>query len=213
MEILENKEVLFKDLSEERRWEVVHDGLQFSDFWWEQVQIDVLRELENEGIYDAEMQWSGFNSQGDGASFTGKVELSEFFEYHYKHFDFKFNRDGHSQEGADLLEELGAEPKFMVKDAIEDSIITGSIDRIDSRYSHWNTVSFNIEREYLPEGWEKEVDSFANYLEGYCSDWLKDKCKDLYSRLQKAYEDEEKAWYDDHMNNEDEMYHSVVTNI
>lgn len=204
MEVLDK--VLFRDLSEERRWEVIHDGLQFSDFWWEHVQEGVASELEKEGIFDVEFQWSGFHSQGDGASFTGNVDLSEFFKYHLDNFDFTFSRDGHSQEGADLLEELGAQPKFLVKEAIDDSLITGSIDRIDNRHSHYNTVSFNIEREYLPEGWEKEVDSFANYLEGYCSDWLEDKCRDLYSRLEKAYEAEEKAWYEDHMDNEEDRY-------
>tara|TARA_B100001094_G_scaffold326150_1_gene381754 strand:- start:10 stop:630 length:621 start_codon:yes stop_codon:yes gene_type:complete len=204
MEVLDK--VLFKDLSEERRWEVIHDGLQFSDFWWKQVQEDVESELEKEGISTLDFQWSGFYSQGDGASFTGNVDLNEFFKFHLDKFDFKFSRDGHSQEGADLLEELGAQPKFLVKEAIEDGLITGSIDRIDNRYSHYNTVSFNIEREYLPEGWEKEVDSFANYLEGYCSDWLEDKCRDFYSRLEKAYEAEEQAWYNDHMEDEENEY-------
>lgn len=204
MEVLDK--VLFRDLSEERRWEVIHDGLQFSDFWWEQIQEEVKGELEKEGISTLDFQWSGFHSQGDGASFTGSVDLNEFFKYHLNKFEFTFSRDGHSQEGADLLEELGADPKFMVKEAIEDGIITGSIDRIDNRYSHWNTVSFNIEREYLPEGWEKEVDSFANYLEGYCSDWLEDKCRDLYSRLEKAYDAEQKAWYEDHMGDEENEY-------
>jgi len=198
--------VLFRDLSEERRWEVIHDGLQFSDFWWEQVQEDVESELKKEGILTPDFQWSGFYSQGDGASFTAEVDLNEFFKYNLDKFDFKFSRDGHSQEGADLLEELGAQPKFLVKEAIEDGLITGSIDRIDNRYSHYNTVSFNIEREYLPEGWEKEVDSFANYLEGYCSDWLEDKCRDFYSRLEKAYEAELQAWYDDHMEDEENEY-------
>ena len=42
MEEVVNK-VLFRDLSEERRWEVIHDGLQFSDFWWEQVQEEESR--------------------------------------------------------------------------------------------------------------------------------------------------------------------------
>lgn len=204
MEVLDK--VLFKDLSEERRWEVIQDDLQFSDFWWEQIQEEVKGELEKEGIYSLDFQWSGFYSQGDGASFTGKVDLNEFFKYHLDKFEFKFSRDGHSQEGADLLEELGAQPKFLVKEAIEDGLITGSIDRIDNRYSHYNTVSFNIEIEYLPEGWEKEVDSFANYLEGYCSDWLEDKCIDFYSRLEKAYEAEQQAWYDDHMENEEDRY-------
>ena len=206
METLENNKVLFKDLSEERRWEIVHDGLQFSDFWWEQIQGEVESELKEEGVEVLDFNWSGFHSQGDGGSFTANVDLIEFFNYHLNRFDFKFNRDGHSQEGADLLEELGAKPKFIVKDAIEDGIITGSIDRHDNRYSHWNTVSFNIEREYLPEGWEDEVDSFANYLEGYCDDWLKDKCKDFYSRLEKAYEAEQQAWYDDHMENEEDEF-------
>ena len=80
--------VLFRDLSEERRWEVIHDGLQFSDFWWEQVQEDVESELKKEGILTPDFQWSGFHSQGDGGSFTAEVDLNEFFKYHLDKFDF-----------------------------------------------------------------------------------------------------------------------------
>ena len=198
--------VLFRDLSEERRWEVVHDGLQFSDFWWEQVQEEVESELKKEGVLTPDFQWSGFHSQGDGGSFTAEVDLNEFFKYHLDKFEFKFSRDGHSQEGADLLEELGVKPKFMIKEAIEDGIITCSIDRHDTRYCHWNTVSFNVDTEYLPEGWQDEIDRFAIYLEKYGEQWLEDKCRDFYSRLEKSYEAEQQAWYDDHMEDEENEY-------
>lgn len=55
--------------------------------WWELTLEDFSHSLAEKGIYVSEedIQFSGFNSQGDGASFTGFIlwgELKKFMELH-----------------------------------------------------------------------------------------------------------------------------------
>ncbi len=196
METLKNNKVPFTELDEDRRWEIVHDHVQFCDHWWEFLVEGFKEELEQHGIYDTDVYWSGFHSQGDGACFSGSIDTLEFFNKHYNNFDYTFDREGGGEWGADLLEELGKKPKFIVKEAIEDGLISCTINKNTHRYDHENTVSFDVETDYLPDGWNKEIDNFAKYLEEYGSNWLKDKCKEYYRKLEKEYEDFQKAEYD-----------------
>ena len=206
MIIKEETNILFKDLDEHRRLNIVSEHFDFFQWDGDWVIEDFESELSKEGLFDMKVEWTGFDTQGDGASFTGRVELAEFFEYHRNNFGFEFTRDGGGEWGANLLEELGNTPKFLIRDAIEDGIITCSIDRLSSRYSHHNTVAFIVDREYLPESCEPEIDRFITCLEEYGEEWLERKCIDLYSRLEKAWEAEHKYLYDELMNDTENTY-------
>ena len=46
-------------------------------FWYEPVIEDWEARLEEQGFLDAEIKFSGFGSQGDGASFTGRFNLKD----------------------------------------------------------------------------------------------------------------------------------------
>lgn len=197
METLTKNKIPFTELDEDRRWEIVYDHIQFYDGWWENIQETFEADLEQHGLYNVDIMWSGFHSQGDGASFTASVELKEFFNKHYKEFEYDFDRDGGGDWGEELLEEMGANPKFLVKEAIEDGLISVNINRISChRYFHENTVDFDVEQECLPDGWNKEIDKFTKYLEEYGGYWLKAQCKELYRRLENGYEDFQKDEYD-----------------
>ena len=66
---------LFNELSEEQKQEVLdrHRGYDVDHFEWFEYTIDDYKEiLEIIGFYDIDINFSGFWSQGDGASFTGK---------------------------------------------------------------------------------------------------------------------------------------------
>jgi hypothetical protein len=43
-----------------------------------------LKRTAPQGAFNNEIQFSGFSSQGDGASWTGYVDLADFIEYHNK---------------------------------------------------------------------------------------------------------------------------------
>ena len=54
------------------------------DDWYESIYEYWIEKLEGLGIYTntTEIKFSGFHSQGDGASFTGSINLKEFLEAH-----------------------------------------------------------------------------------------------------------------------------------
>lgn len=74
----------YDELSEETKEKVLkkfHD-INIDHEWWDPTIDQIKNELEDEfGLYDIEIKFSGFASQGDGASFTGKIiEFGKFLE-------------------------------------------------------------------------------------------------------------------------------------
>ena len=78
----------YKDLSDtakkhafERHQEYAVSG---DYYWWESVEEYWVEKLEALGIHTSleQMHFSGFHSQGDGACFTGSIDLKEFLEAH-----------------------------------------------------------------------------------------------------------------------------------
>lgn len=97
--------------------------------WWENTFCEWVTKLEGLGIYtdNPQMFFSGFGSQGDGACFTGVINLKDFLEAHpdvlRQHVDLYM-----STIPFDISDEEA--PQYEV-----------FIDRYaNSRYSHENTV-------------------------------------------------------------------------
>lgn len=99
--------------------------------WWECHYEYWLEELEKKGYSDVEIQFSGFHSQGDGASFTGFVrsdEVCKFMELH------------------------GLAEKYPNVYAIAgQGYVHLTLDRISSRYAHAFTVEPDGELEEVIE--------------------------------------------------------------
>ena len=78
----------YKDLTDEAKehaFERHQEYAQSNDYyWWESTQDYWVEKLEGLGIYTSteQMFFSGFGSQGDGACFTGRINLKEFLEAH-----------------------------------------------------------------------------------------------------------------------------------
>lgn len=95
--------------------------------WWDYIYDEWIDKLERLGIYTSapDIEFSGFGSQGDGASFIGRVVLREFMEAH------DLVRDNHPEL---YLSSVGfnADPRaeFIIR-----------LSRDNHRYSHSNTVS------------------------------------------------------------------------
>jgi hypothetical protein len=146
--------------------------------WGVEAEQDELE--EGFGLANVEVSFSGFWSQGDGASFTGRVVNI---------------------------------PKFIRAIGIDDDILDKAMNalvdvydmyivRTDSRYFHENTVRFDIE-----EPFDTELILMSPFgvgditidlndllgdigLEAKASAWVKAKSKEIYSKLEKAYNDE-----------------------
>ncbi len=187
---VEKTEFLFDELPEEIQDEIVDresesirnsTELVEDHDWNEEVLAGFELGMGEMGWENVEVSYSGFYSQGDGASFTGDLTDGE-------------------KKRTFVKEVLGMD-KF--PDVIIDRI-TFHINRGDSRYVHENSVKLEIddeERDYNDPSTEEveiqsfldvvvnvNVDSMIEKIETRGSKWLKDTCISLYEDLQKSYE-------------------------
>lgn len=81
MRTIELKAYEFKELSDEAKEKVLekYRTWNVNDSWWYEPTMDYWKEkLEKLGFSDAEIHFSGFWSQGDGACFNGNVDAETF---------------------------------------------------------------------------------------------------------------------------------------
>lgn len=145
--------------------------------------IEIMRDLENQdstpfwatcvtdqwketlsteyGVTDAEIFWSGFCSQGDGASISTEyyIDLEKF------------------------LRKMKVWSKFRILHRIiADEEIHAKVNRGSSRYSHENTVSGHVELDYNIDFTEKQVLS-SEVLEEFLTDTIRDLSRTIYKEL------------------------------
>jgi hypothetical protein len=146
---------------------------------------------EGFGLANVEVSFSGFWSKGDGASFTGRVVNIPKF-----------------------IRAIGIKDEILDKamKALED-VYEMSIVRIDSRYVHENTVRFDLDpiddTELIlmsPFGIGDITLDLNDLLveiglEDKASKWVKEKSREIYDKLERAYgeefsEDAAEEWAD-----------------
>jgi hypothetical protein len=166
----------FEDLAPEIQAEIIENEKRYiaedpGDWWSDPVIEGLHEELKEAGLTDIETEWSGFWSQGDGASFTARVFNSE---------NKKF-----------LSEVLG----IKVLDEVADNIAI-SITRMSSRYSHSRTMDANVEvdgddevEKDMGTGFLLTIDVTASLepIEDALRDWARARADKLYKDLERAY--------------------------
>jgi len=173
------------ELSKASKKAAIEEIKRMDSFAEQDVDLDWVIENETEdlealGLDNVEIAFTGFWSQGDGASFIGRVNDIPAF-----------------------IKTIGITDEILPK-ALEafEEVYEMEIVRTDSRYFHENTVRFEIEEMDDPEilvmtgfGLGDVTLNLNNILEeiGFedkASKWVKDKCKEIYRKLEKAYEGE-----------------------
>ena len=114
-----------------------------------------------------DIQWTGFWSQGDGASFV--CEFDEEVIY-------PILKESLSEEQNQQLKELGVE------------LYSASSIRSTNRYCHENTVYAHVIFN-VPDGKEFDVE-IANTLEEKLTEIIREECRNLYSQLKDFYDEE-----------------------
>lgn len=196
----------FKELSEDKKWDIV--STELSDNWYEDTYNQFTEEMENLGFSDIKISFSGFYSQGDGASFVGTLDFEEFFRAKYEEMDFPFNRSEWEEDDelADLMEIL-PDPHFFIRDLTKMGFFSADLIRNSSNYVHENSVGFDFTHEDYCQAEEgatefsieegnceftkeeyDELTSFIIFIEKYLKEWKNDVCKKLHNRLEKEYE-------------------------
>ena len=125
--------MIYKDLSDSakkcayKNFQEYHSGEGF-DFQVESILEDCRDLVETKGIYEPVFGYSGFHSQGDGACFTGNINLKEFLEAHI------LIREAHPELYIAIIPFDGKEPACRYYDINLTNPSNGS------RYSHEYTV-------------------------------------------------------------------------
>lgn len=133
----------FDELSESAKQNAIKQLWDINvDYEWYDYLIDEFKDqLHFAGFSDVDIRFSGFYSQGDGLSFTGR----------FNNKDINKNADIYYQSIKDFLQ------------YIEHKHCYFSIDRISSRYSHENTVT--SDNEYCLEYCRSIMQEFYRALQ------------------------------------------------
>lgn len=121
-----------------------------------------VEKLEAHGFNDIKSSWSGFSSQGDGASFTsGSINVEKF------------------------LRKMGKWSAFKVlHNAISTGELSLNVVSIDSRYSHEYTVKGNV-HTYWPDTAKQEEKAIE--LEDLTTEFVRKVSREYYRDLESAY--------------------------
>ena len=154
--------------------------------WWEPIIEGFTENMGEIGVADVDCEFSGFNSQGDGASFTGKVIDNKRF---LKTLGITSASVGFGDK---------ASKKFdTTLDLIAENIYI-TIQRNDTRHYHHNTISANVEVDGDEEieldlglGMLIKIDinNVCDRIEPTITDWAREKSKGLYRDLENYYEE------------------------
>ena len=158
----------FTELSEEQQKAAldIHRDINVDYQEWNEAVKEQFHDImESSGFEGVESQYSGFWSQGDGASFTASnVDIEKFLRSQKRWTKYR-----------------------SLHQYIQDHTFHSKVVRISHHYSHYNTtqgelhgdyyVDLSPKQEKLYEELEKDIDSFVT-----------EQGKDYYSALEKEYE-------------------------
>lgn len=160
--------VAFSEMTEEQKakaiawmqdYEAQHGDNHFADG----LDENYFEDLKEYGMTDMKAEWSGFGSQGDGASFTvDTIDVEKF------------------------LRKLGVWSQYRVlHNAIKSGEFNCNVIRIDSRYSHDCTVKGNV-HTYWPDTATQQTKS--EELEELVTEFIREQSRKYYRDLESAYD-------------------------
>ncbi len=177
--------------------------------WEDGVTERFKEEMSEIGIDDIKISFSGFQSQGDGASFTSEdIDTRKLFNAVgirsnnalimevYNEKTKEENKDFFDL--LDTLEVIGQ----LERNRIKPEEIGVTIERTDSRYVHYNTVRAKVEILEEPDEWE-EPRGFTEELESKVTEYIRELCKDLYRNLENKY---------DHLTSDESIKETLMDN-
>ena len=159
----------FDELTKEQQEKATLKHYDFNvDFgdWYEFIYENFIDEVAERGYFikPDNIQFTGFWSQGDGASFTGYVHIEDWIRYHKAGNEFRKVLNS-------LRRGYGPEDAYLI--------------RASGRYSHESSVYTSINMyDVENEDVEDQLDKIAEIIE----EERKDLSIELYKRLRQEYE-------------------------
>ena len=163
MKIIKTKVYPFNELSEEAKKKALDDNRDINTEYhdWYTFTIDEAKsELEEQGFLNADISFSGFWSQGDGASFTADIDFTN----------------------PAILALIPDTIKPHAKD------LQGEIYRIDRHYSHENTVRATVDVDTdADDATKKQLDAHEK-MEDDITKFARELMRKIYGQLQDEYD-------------------------
>lgn len=157
----------FSELPEDVRSKVLDNNrhINVEGSWWYESTFEDWRErLTAEGFENSVINFSGFGSQGDGASFTcDRVDVEKFTEANKAKTRFKA-----------LLR------------LIETGDLSASVIRTTHHYSHENTVRGEVEMAWNNETGKLSI--LGSELENFITERVRQLSKQIYRDLESEYD-------------------------
>jgi hypothetical protein len=152
--------------------EINVDYGNWCDYIWEDFVIEMIKK----GIHAEDINYQGFCSQGDGASFTGKIDMSAFLKAH----DLE-----HHYPGAVYFASIDELPARLVRSGRFPH--EGSIT-LDMDCDGWNNytegdlrhAAYDTLYEILQDEWKGLEEDVLKISQGYM--------RELYRKLEEGYE-------------------------
>lgn len=164
----------FNELTEQAKNNAIrefkNDNTYLDYDWYSSVFDDCKTMLEFIGFTDADIRFSGFWSQGDGASFTGNYQYSKGSVK--KLIEYAPNENA-LIKAAKQLQEI--QRKHFYK-------ISGKIGRTSNFYSHENTVSFSVDYDSV------NTLQSVSVIESDITEIVRRISQEIYSKLEKEYD-------------------------
>ena len=197
--------VLFKDLSEERQYEIVHDHMP--EDWYEWLEKEISKELEEYGFEDSSIAFDLSHSQGSGASFTcGRIDVNSFYnKIKTEDFDFQFRNPGIEADEDDIfvMENMGIDTQNPMESLMKSGFWYGKVTRGPRHYVHERSTSVDLrcnnywcaypgEEDYenfeVNEKDEVEIEHFHQYMCNYIEEWMENKNSEIHRRMDEEWE-------------------------
>ena len=176
--IIETTVHMFKELSEDIQKQVIEDNryreTKYND-WYECTLMRFKEVLETIGFYEVDISFSGFSSQGDGASFTGKYSYEKGFLSKIKKEYPQWNTLHR------ICEEILEENKRQLYK------IYFELYRLNHRYSHEKTVDITDYECNSAFDWDKPDDNGFSDSEDKMLSLSRQLMELIYSALEKEY--------------------------
>ena len=139
--------------------------------WYEETIEDFKDSKKEEGLEVDTVNFTGFLRQGDGASFTGEIDILKWLKFHKKTYLY---------------------PRVVYRIKKEEMSYKVGISRITSFYYHENTCRLDDAPWEDHFDWEKKItkdlNDQCNQLMQELEDYRKYQCQVLYTALDGEYE-------------------------
>lgn len=157
----------FDELSEEAKkkaLEKLYDINVYDDYWYDDMLEEFKEDMKKMGYYVENVYFRGFWSQGDGACFTGSVDILEYVKI--KKLGNKYRKLLH------YVKDMG-----------------GSVDITTSgRYYHPETMRFEDNIIQMGSLYDDEILQQATIIVDLIEKEAREKVDELYERLEEQYD-------------------------